>query len=114
VAFVRDLDFQTELFRSGTYQRVASVTGQLQDFKTVERAINEGEIDTVFHLGAQAVVSTAARGPLGTWEANIRATYNVLEACRVHADMVKRVVIASSDKAYGEHGDDAARRKIPV
>jgi CDP-glucose 4,6-dehydratase len=68
----------------------------------VERAINEHDVDTVFHLGAQTLVTVAHRSPLPTFETNIRGTYNVLEACRVHRDLVHRVVIASSDKAYGE------------
>jgi CDP-glucose 4,6-dehydratase len=102
VALVRDADPQTELYRGGNIQRVAVVNGQLEDFHTVERAINEHEIDTVFHLGAQTIVGTAQRSPLPTLEANIRGTYNLLEACRAHSDLVKGIVVASSDKAYGE------------
>jgi CDP-glucose 4,6-dehydratase len=59
-------------------------------------------VDTVFHLGAQTIVSTAQRSPLPTFEANIRGTYHVLEACRLHRALVQRIVVASSDKAYGE------------
>ena len=103
VAFVRDADPRSQLYRSGDISRVSVVSGQLEDFWTLERALNEHEVDTVFHLGAQAIVGTAHRSPLLTFEANIRGTYNLLEACRIHSSMVKRVVIASSDKAYGEH-----------
>lgn len=102
VALVRDTDPQSELFRSSDIQRIAVVDGQLEDFWTVERAINEREIDTVFHLGAQTIVGTAQRFPLPTFESNIRGTYNLLEACRIHQGLVRRIVIASSDKAYGE------------
>ncbi len=102
VALVRDADTQSELYRSGDIQKVSVVNGALGDFWTLERAINEYEVDTVFHLGAQTIVRTAHRLPLPTFEANIRGTYNLLETCRVHADLVRRVVIASSDKAYGE------------
>ena len=56
----------------------------------------------MFHLGAQPIVTTALRNPLPTFEANIRGTYNLLEACRVHRALVQRVVVASSDKAYGD------------
>jgi CDP-glucose 4,6-dehydratase len=73
----------------------------VEDFATLERAINEHEIETVFHLAAQPIVGVAHRSPLQTFEANIRGTYNLLEACRQHAALVRRVVIASSDKAYG-------------
>jgi CDP-glucose 4,6-dehydratase len=103
VALIRDADPQSELQRSGDINRVSVVTGRLEDFWTLERAVNEHEIETVFHLGAQPIVGMANRFPLQTFEANIRGTYNLLEACRIHGQFVSRVVIASSDKAYGEH-----------
>jgi len=101
VALVLDADPQSELYRSGDIRRVTVVDGALEDFATLERALNAHEIETVFHLGAQALVGVAHRSPLGTFEANIRGTYNLLEACRRHRDVVRRVVVASSDKAYG-------------
>jgi len=102
VALVRDADPQSELYRSGDIRQISVVNGALEDFWTLERAINEHEIDTVFHLGAQTIVGTAQRSPLPTFEANVRGTYNLLEACRLRQIAVRRVVIASSDKAYGE------------
>jgi CDP-glucose 4,6-dehydratase len=102
VALVRDWDPQTELVRSGDILRTNVVNGRLEDYETLERAINEHEIDTVFHLGAQPIVTTALRSPRPTFEANIRGSYNLLEACRIHRALVARVVIASSDKAYGD------------
>ena len=101
VALVRDMDPQSELYRSGDVNRISVVNGTLEDFRTLERAINAFEVDTVFHLGAQAIVGVAHRAPLPTFETNIRGTWNLLEACRLHRDLVERVVIASSDKAYG-------------
>lgn len=80
--------------------RCTLVNGCLEDQETLERAINEHEIDTVFHLGAQAIVGVANRDPLSTFEANIRGTYNLLESCR-RAGTVTRVVVSSSDLAYG-------------
>jgi CDP-glucose 4,6-dehydratase len=68
------------------------------------RILNEHEIDTVFHLAAQTIVGTANRSPLATWEANVRGTYSLLEACR-SLGTVERVVVASSDKAYGDHDE---------
>src|SRR6476646_5070520 len=102
VVLVRDWDPQSELVRSGTIARTSVVNGCLEEYATLERAINEQEIDTVFHLGAQPIVTTALRNPLPTFEANIRGSYNLLEACRVHRSLVSRVVVASSDKAYGD------------
>jgi CDP-glucose 4,6-dehydratase len=102
VVLVRDADPQSELLRSGDLARTSVVNGRLEDYATLERAINEQEVDTVFHLGAQPIVTTALRNPLPTFEANVRGTYNLLEACRVHSGLVGRVVVASSDKAYGD------------
>lgn len=101
VALVRDFNPQSWLFRSGNLSRVIVVSGRLEDYWSFERALNEYEIDTVFHLGAMAIVGAAQRSPLPIFESNIRGTYNVLEACRDHQDLVKRVIVASSDKAYG-------------
>ncbi|MHB8646954.1 MAG: GDP-mannose 4,6-dehydratase [Thermomicrobiales bacterium] len=101
VALVRDADPQAEFYRSGDYRRTTIVNGRLEDFRSLERAINEHEIETIFHLAAQPIVGVAHRAPLATFEANIRGTYNLLEACRQHATLVRRVVVASSDKAYG-------------
>lgn len=98
-ALIRDADPQSELIRSGDISQLSVVSGQLEDFATIERAVNEYEVQTVFHLGAQALVAVAQRSPVATFESNIRGTYNVLEACRRHR--VPRVVVASSDKAYG-------------
>lgn len=99
---IRDWDPQSQLLRSGDINRTRVVNGALEDYGTLERAINEHETDTVFHLGAQTLVGMAMRSPLQTFESNIRGTYNLMEACRVHSGIVQRVVVASSDKAYGE------------
>jgi CDP-glucose 4,6-dehydratase len=101
VAFICDWDPQSELMRSGAVNRTNVVSGRLEDAGTVERAINLHEVDTVIHLGAQTIVGTAYRSPRQTFEANIGGTWNVLDACRLHPDLVKRIVVASSDKAYG-------------
>lgn len=102
-SLVLDADPQSELYRSGDVQHTTVVLGKLQDLETLERAIHGHEIDTVFHLGAQAIVGAAQRSPLDTFESNIRGTYNLLEACRTSKGLVRRVVVASSDKAYGTH-----------
>ncbi len=76
------------------------VRGSIEDFDSMLRAVNEYEVDTVLHLAAQAIVGVANRNPMSTFEANIRGTWTVLEACRL-SPKVRRIVIASSDKAYG-------------
>lgn len=98
---IRDWIPESQLVNSGAVARINAVRGALEDYDTLARALNEYEIDSVFHLGAQTIVGTALRAPLSTFEANIRGTWNVMEACRVNPK-VERVVVASSDKAYGE------------
>lgn len=78
------------------------VKGNIVDYTTVERIFNEYEVDTCFHLAAQALVGVANRSPLSTFESNIKGTWNVLEAAR-NIKTLQAVVVASSDKAYGEH-----------
>ena len=114
VVLVRDWDPQSELVRTGDIQRTSVVNGRLEDYGSIERAINEHEIETVFHLGAQPIVTTALRNPLPTFEANIRGSYNLLEACRVHRSLVSSVVVASSDKAYGDAPTLPYTEEMPV
>lgn len=103
VALVPELDPRSELVRSGTDRRIVMVPGVLEDPAVVARAAVAHEVDTVFHLGAQTLVGAAHRDPVATFEANIRGTYLLLDACR-QAPAVRRVVVASSDKAYGTVG----------
>lgn len=114
VVLVRDADPQSELFRSRTIEKVTVVNGALEDLWTVERAINEHEVDTVFHLGAQTIVGTARRLPFQTFESNVRGTYNLLETCRLHQSLVKRIVVASSDKAYGDQAHLPYTEETPL
>ena len=101
VALVRDLDPQSELLRSGTLQRLAVVNGALEDARALDRAVVEHETDTIIHLGAQTIVGAALRSPAATFASNLQGTWNVLEAARLHGSLVRAVVVASSDKAYG-------------
>lgn len=82
--------------------QVTVINGALEDFDLMQRVLNEYEVEVVFHLAAQALVGAANRSPISTFESNIRGTYYLLEACRL-TSTIKRVVVASSDKAYGSH-----------
>lgn len=103
VGLVRDRVAGSDLRRGGLIRKIDRVHGRLEDFQFLERVVNEHEIQTVFHLAAQAIVGTANRSPLATFEANIRGTYNLLEAAR-RSGLNPHVVLASSDKAYGDQG----------
>ena len=102
VGLVRDLVPRSNLKKLHCWEKINIVRGDVVDYPVLERALNEYEVDTVFHLAAQTIVRIANRAPLSTFEANIKGTWNLLEACR-RVKTVERVVIASSDKAYGTH-----------
>src|SRR3954451_15742712 len=102
VALVRDWVHGSELVRSGVVNQLTVVRGDVRDQPLLERVLGEYEIDTVIHLAAQTIVGIANRNPLSTFETNIAATWVLLEACR-RSPTVKQIVIASSDKAYGDH-----------
>lgn len=100
VCMVRDWVPQSELVRSGELEKVKVVRAELKDQLETERVLGEYEIDTVIHLAAQTIVGVANRNPISTFESNIAGTWSLLEACR-RTPLVKQIVIASSDKAYG-------------
>jgi len=100
ICLVRDWVPQSELIRAGAIERVKVVRGDVRDQELIERALGEFEIDTVFHLAAQTIVGIANRNPVSTLDTNIKGTWAVLEACR-RSPLVRQIVVASSDKAYG-------------
>ena len=99
-ALVRDLVPRSSFYRMGLGERVTTVRGALEDFDLLERALNEYEIEVVFHLGAQTLVGIANENPRSTFSANVAGTWNVLEAAR-RSSRIRAIVVASSDKAYG-------------
>ncbi len=111
---VRDWIPSSRLVTSGPLDRVQVVRGELEDFSLLLRALNEHEIDTVFHLGAQTIVGTAARSTLSTFEANVRGTWNLLEAARACGELIGRIVVASSDKAYGSQEELPYTEEYPL
>lgn len=101
VCLVRDWVPQSELVRARLIDRVKVVRGDVCDQMTLERVLGEYEIDTVIHLAAQTIVGIANRNPISTFTTNIQGTWALLEACR-RSPAVKQIVVASSDKAYGD------------
>ncbi|WP_353856410.1 GDP-mannose 4,6-dehydratase [Bacillus sp. Bos-x628] len=110
---VRDQVPRSYLYQGIQFQKMNVVQGSLEDMQTIERALGEYEIDTVFHLAAQAIVGVANRHPISTFEANILGTWNVLEACR-RQPLIKRVIVASSDKAYGDQEQLPYDEEMPL
>jgi len=103
VVVLRRDDAQSPLALMDLERHCAVVHGDIGTDGLITRALAEYEIDSVFHLAAQTIVPTANRSPVSTFETNIRGTWQVLEACRQHG--AERVVVASSDKAYGPHAE---------
>jgi CDP-glucose 4,6-dehydratase len=104
----RDVDPDVRFYSDGVEARCIVAAADIQDYEAMTRVLNEHGVDTVFHLAAQTIVGTANRSPLSTFETNIRGTYTLLEACRaigVVGNPVTRIVVASSDKAYGAHDE---------
>ena len=101
-ALVRDWVPKSQLLSESLLARISVVRGDVRDQRVLERALGEYEIDTVFHLAAQTIVGVANRNPVSTLDTNVRGTWAVLEAAR-RSPLVKAVIIASSDKAYGDH-----------
>lgn len=112
VALQRDRAPRSALLLESLEDRVDVVHGDLNDPGLVARALGEYEVDTVFHLAAQTIVGTANRSPLATFESNIRGTWTLLEACRLHG--AERVVVAASDKAYGASATLPYREEMPL
>jgi CDP-glucose 4,6-dehydratase len=101
VCLVRDSVPLSRLVLDGLDRRAVMVTGDVCDQALMERVLGEYEIRSVFHLAAQTIVGIANRNPISTFESNIRGTWTVLEACR-RSPLVSEIVVASSDKAYGD------------
>lgn len=113
VGLVRDDKSRSQFHVRRLFDRIDTVRGRVEDFDLIERVLNEYEIDTVIHLAAQAIVGIANRNPLATFETNIKGTWVLLEACRRNGH-ISRVVVASSDKAYGRHDELPYQEGFPL
>jgi len=101
VGLIRDWVPHSHLAQSGLRDQISIVYGDVSDYVLMERVLAEYEIEIVFHLAAQTIVGIANRSPLSTFETNIKGTWVLLEAARRNPT-VKGIIVASSDKAYGE------------
>jgi len=113
VCLVRDWVPQSELVRSRRIERVNTVRGDIADRNLIERALGEYEVEVVFHLAAQTIVGIANRNPVSTFDTNIGGTWNLLEACR-RSPRVLSIVLASSDKAYGDQEQLPYSESMPL
>lgn len=102
IGLVRDHVPRSRIYREGLIDKINIVSGNLEEHSVIERVLNEYEVEVVFHLGAQSIVPIANNNPISTFESNIKGTWILLESCRRNR-RIKKVIVASSDKAYGEH-----------
>lgn len=113
VGLIRDQVTQSPLVSSGTINQITIAHGDICDYMAMERILAEYEIDTIFHLAAQTQVGIANRVPMSTFESNIKGTWTVLEAVRRNPT-IKRILVASSDKAYGPQSNLPYREDQPL
>jgi CDP-glucose 4,6-dehydratase len=117
VALQRDVPALSRFRLAGLEERCDVVQADLCDYESLLRVLGEYDVSIVFHLGAQTIVGTANRSPLSTFDTNVRGTYTLLDACRasgVLGDAVRAIVVASSDKAYGEHEELPYREDLAL
>lgn len=113
VCLIRDWVPDCELVRARLIEKVKVVRGDLRDQACLERVLGEYEVDTVFHLAAQTIVGIANNNPISTFETNIAGTWALLEACR-RSPAVRRILVASSDKAYGDQDNLPYNEDAPL
>lgn len=110
---IRDHVPYSNLFLDKTFSKINAVDGAIEDYLLIERILTEYEVDTVFHLAAQTIAPIANVNPLSTFETNIKGTWTILEACR-RSPLVKRIIVASSDKAYGDSDTLPYTEEVPL
>ncbi len=106
IGLIRNQSKQTFLYFEGLEKDIVIINGDLADKDLMCRIMSEQNINVVYHLAAQVEVGVGVNNPFLTFETNIRGTYTLLEAMRMHGDSIEAAIFASTDKAYGEYGAD--------
>ncbi len=114
VCLVRDLTPKSRFFSEKMNEKVILIQGDLRDQNLLDRVLNEYEINTIFHLAAQTLVGQANLRPVDTLDVNIRGTWGLLEAARMNSKFIKAILIASSDKAYGNLKGERYDENFPL
>ena len=100
---IRKVDKKTYLFYEKLENKIKLFHGDISELNFIKRIIDEEKINHIFHLAAQVEVGIAMSYPYSTFESNVRGTYTLLEAARTTSSKIKSIIIASSDKSYGEY-----------
>lgn len=100
---VRELDKRSLIYYEKLDKKIKIIFGDVTNQSLIKRILNEEKIEHIFHLAAQVEVGTAMKYPYSTFESNVRGTYTILEAARTSSLKIKSIIVASSDKSYGEY-----------
>ena len=103
---IRNINPHSFLYFEKIYTKVILISGDITDHELLKRVLVEEKITHIFHLAAQVEVGKALKYPYLTWETNIRGTYTLLESVRETKGDIQSIIIASSDKAYGDYPVD--------
>lgn len=87
----RELDIENKIEKS--------IIGNILDYETLEKSINDFQPEIIFHLAAQPIVRLSYKEPKLTYETNVIGTLNVLEVAR-KCKSVKAFVNVTTDKCY--------------
>jgi len=113
IILVRNLEKEFTYKVFNLEDKTTQVQGDLADTQLLERVLRDYSISSCFHLAAQSIVGIADQSPVPTFESNIRGTWNLLEACR-NMNTLKRIIVASTDKAYGQQKKLPYTEKSPL
>jgi CDP-glucose 4,6-dehydratase len=116
VALCRDIHADSRFHTEGVAERCRLERADVRDADAILRILSEHEVTSIFHLAAQPIVGIANRSPLSTYESNVTGAYTLLEACRIRGmpQPIERLVVASSDHAYGPHAETPFREEDPL
>ena len=95
------------------YSKITVIKGSVANYELVKKIILSNNIDTIFHLAAEALVGKGYLYPRKAFLSNICGTWNILDAARI-LGKVESVIVASSDKAYGSHAKLPYKEDYPL
>ena len=103
IGLTKNKKISSILFYEKIDKNIDLICGDITDQKLLKSIFSKNKIEICFHLAAQVEVGIAKKNPFSTWETNVRGTYTLMEVIRKNAKNIKSVIIASSDKAYGNY-----------
>ncbi len=103
IGLTKNKKIESLLYFERLDKKIQLIFGEITDKELLKSIFLKYDIDICFHLAAQVEVGLARKYPYLTWETNVRGTYTLLETIRENKKKPKSIIIASSDKAYGNY-----------